>query len=55
MHIVLVVIWTVIIDNEDEILNIETTSTDTGGDQDLHFAILEVGDGRVTVVLVNTT
>ena len=55
MHIVLVVIWTVIIDNEDEILNIETTSTDTGGDKDLHFTILEVGDGGVTVVLVNTT
>mmetsp|Transcript_27566 Transcript_27566/g.64335 ORF Transcript_27566/g.64335 Transcript_27566/m.64335 type:complete len:390 (+) Transcript_27566:771-1940(+) len=45
MHIVLVVVGHLVVDDEDEVLDVKTSSRDGGGDQQRDVAALEVGDG----------
>ena len=51
MHVVLVVVGHLVVDDDGEPLDVEATCGDRGGDEHADVAILEVGDGRITIVL----
>lgn len=53
MHVVLVMIGTIVVDNEHQLFDVEPSRRDAGGDQQLHLAVLEVDDRRVPVELIN--
>lgn len=53
MHIILIMVGAVVVNNQNELLNIETPRGHAGGNQQLHLPVLEVHDGRVPVELIN--
>lgn len=55
MDVVLVVVWTVVVDHQDQVLDVQPPGRHRGRYQQFDVTILEVDDGAVPVVLVDAT
>lgn len=54
MDVVLIVVWTVVVDNQDELLDVQASGRHRGGHHQAAGAVLEVVDDAVSVVLVDS-
>lgn len=54
MDIVLIVVWTVVVDNQNELFDVQAPGCHRGGHHQATGAVLKIIDDAVSVVLINS-
>lgn len=53
MHVILIVVRTVVVDDQNQLFHVQPSGGDAGCDEQFHLPVLKVHNGRVPVELIN--